>query len=152
MEIQLFEDDEFPIWVNLDTGKITCVGFCMQCPLDPNKADCKNTLPMLARAKAILVKHDILPLCNIYRYYFGREDYISGIIEGLKESLNSLEEGKETERFAGRIKNAIKDISKLYCEGLDCAWRLSPRCPLIDAERREQTLKELDEEDKEYDG
>ena len=27
MEIQLFEDDEFPVWVDLDTGKITCVGF-----------------------------------------------------------------------------------------------------------------------------
>ena len=34
MEIKLFEDDEFPIWVDLDTGKITCVGFCMQCPQD----------------------------------------------------------------------------------------------------------------------
>lgn len=38
-----------------------------------------------------------------------------------------------------------------YCEGLDCAWCLNPRCPLIDAERSEQTLKDLDEEDSNYD-
>lgn len=147
MEIQLFEDDEFPVWVDLDTGEITCVGFCMQCPLDPLKADCKNTLPTLAKVKSILMEYDILPLCNIYRYYFGREDFIGGVVESLKESLDSLEEGKETEHFAGRIKNAIKDISKLYCEGLDCARCLNPRCPLIDAERSEQSLKDLDEED-----
>ena len=147
MEIQLFEDDEFPVWVDLDTGKITCVGFCMQCPLDPLKADCKNTLPILAKIKSTLVEYDILPLCNIYRYYFGRKDFIGGVIESLKESLDSLEEGEETKRFAGKIKNAIKDISRLYCEGLDCAWCLNPRCPLIDAERSEQTLKDLDEED-----
>ena len=147
MEIKLFEDDEFPIWVDLDTGKITCVGFCMQCPLDPLKADCKNTLPILARVKSILMEYDVLPLCNIYRYYLGREDFIGGVIESLKESLESLEEGEETERFAGRIKNAIKDIRKLRCEGLDCARCLNPRCPIIDSERSEQSLKDLDEED-----
>lgn len=146
MEIRLFEDDEFPIWVNLDTGEITCVGFCIQCPLDPLKADCKNTLPILAKVKSILMEYDILPLCNIYRYYFCREDFVSGIIESLKESLDYLMEDEETERFADRIKNTIKDISKLRCEGLDCAWCLNPRCPLIDAERNEQTLKDLEEE------
>ena len=119
MEIKLFEDDEFPIWVDLDTGKITCVGFCMQCPLDPLKADCKNTLPILAKVKSILIEYDILPLCNIYRYYFSREDFVSGIIESLKESLDYLMENEETECFSGRIKNAIKDINKLRCEAKD---------------------------------
>lgn len=113
MEVQLFEDDEFPIWVNIDTSKITCVGFCMQCPLDPLKADCKNTLPTLAKVKSILMEYDILPLCNIYRYYFGKEDFVGGIIESLKESLDYFKEDEETERFTDRIKNAIKDIELL---------------------------------------
>lgn len=147
MEIQLFEDDEFLIWVDIDKSKITCVGFCMQCPLDPLKADCKNTLPILAKVKSILMEYDILPLCNIYRYYFGREDFVGGVIESLKESLGYLEEGKETERFTYRIKNAIKDISKLYCNGLNCAQCLNPRCPRIDLERSKQTLRDLDKEE-----
>lgn len=147
MEILLFEDDEFPIWVDIDKNKITCVGFCMQCPLDPLKADCKNTLPMLAKVKSILMEYDILPLCNIYRYYFGREDFVGGIIKSLKESLDYLKEGNESERFAWRIKNAIKDISKLYCDGLDCSFCLNPRYPLIDLERSKQTLEDLDEEE-----
>ena len=91
----------------------------MQCPLDPLKADCKNTLPILAKVKSILIEYDILPLCNIYRYYFSREDFVSGIIESLKESLDYLMENEETECFSGRIKNAIKDISKLRCEAKD---------------------------------
>lgn len=126
MEIQLFEDDEFPIWVNINTNKVICVGFCMQCPLDPLKADCKNTLPILAKVKAILVKYDILPICNIYRYYIGMEDYLNGIIKSLKESLQNLKEDKETELFSSKIKNAIEDISMLY---------------------RELTLRDLDKED-----
>lgn len=147
MEIQLFEDDEFPIWVDIDTGKIACIGFCRQCPLDPLKADCKNTLSILAKVKSILMEYDILPLCNIYRYYFSREDFVGGVIESLKESLDYFEGDIETKRFADRINNAIKDISKLYCDGLDCAWCLNPRCPLIDLERSKQTLEDLDEED-----
>lgn len=147
MEILLFEDDEFPIWVDIDKNKITCVGFCMQCPLDPLKADCKNTLPILAKVKSILMENDILPLCNIYRYYFGREDFVGGIIKSLKESLDYLKKGNESERFARRIKNAIEDISKLYCDGLDCGFCLNPRCPLIDLERSKQTLEDLDKEE-----
>lgn len=118
MEIQLFEDDEFPIWVDIDTDKITCVGFCMQCPLDPLKADCQNTLPILAKVKSILMEYDILPLCNIYRYYFSREDFVGGVIESLKESLQNLKEGKETELFSIKIKYAIKHITELYYDRL----------------------------------
>lgn len=33
-----------------------------------------------------------------------------------------------------------------FCEGIDCAWCLAINCPIINKERNEQTLKDLQDE------
>lgn len=113
MDIMLFEHDEFPIWVDLSTNKISCVGFCLCCPLSPERADCETTLPILAGIKAILQYYGVYPLCNIYKYYFTRKDFVKGIYLDLILSVEPL--GLDIgEPWTTRVIRAARIIRKRY--------------------------------------
>lgn len=50
MDVILFEHDEFPIWVDISNNKISCVGFCLCCPII-NKERSEQTLRDLDEEK-----------------------------------------------------------------------------------------------------
>ena len=104
--ITIFENDEFPIYIDIKNNKVICQGFCMQCCYDIKRGDCKKDLLKLAKVKYILECHNLIDDVNLYNLDIYSKDLIKDVIDILEDYIEDIEINSEI---------ASKNEIYLYC-------------------------------------
>lgn len=110
--IELFEDDEFPIYVDIANDTVSCQGFCMQCCMSNKHDNCKDILIGLGKVKDILLRHDCYEYLDIYSYDYYSNDYIEDLIFSLECEIENFEANSEVVCNNEKIVACIEELQR----------------------------------------